>query len=46
MARDEWGRKIRKANAVDILAIQSFRSSPTKLPTMRIGKKELSLIHI
>jgi len=43
MMRDEWGRKIRKANAVDILAIQSFRSSPTKLMTMRFGKKEYTI---
>jgi len=43
MARDEWGRKIRKANAVDILAIAAFRSSPTKLPTIRIGKKEYTV---
>lgn len=43
MTRDEWGRKIRKANAVDILAIAAYRSSPTKLQTMRFGKKEYTI---
>jgi hypothetical protein len=43
MARDAWRRRIRKANAVDILAVAAYHSSPTKLPTAKFGRKEYTI---
>lgn len=43
MAKDAWGRRIRKANAVDILAVAAYHSSPTRLATAKFGRKEYTI---